>query len=808
MKKILSFVLALGMMLSMLSIIPAQAAPTEDYPYIYEDFEADRGNTTGGVATWVNEGAHGTNGALYFNQTKDADDINVFLPDHSIISGKFKMSAWVKLDTTKTKLKGEKFGFVFWAPATDTPDGKYDDKPNHLNPSSWEMDWTVNVDKNALNRGEWVYVERIVENWDGVMRHGIYTPDAENAIFKFAPRLGSPGDGKIGNIVADDSPTKSVCWYLDDFIVEPIVEPYGAGEGSDGSNVMVDVDFSEPMSAYNKQISISTNNGQIENGAFHFTSKGGAYNNINIKELPIKYNKIYKFTFRAKANDDATVGTMMKLIAIRGTKPGDTSKKDVNDPFYHYQFVRAMDTVTGEQGKLTKEWRNYELYMTRQVKAAFHPPLSFNFRAYGPVKLDDKDAGMEAVDFMVDDLKLEELPTVMNGDFSLLKGDLVTTYEDSNANNNDSKLYGTFYGWRDKGATVQKIDGAAKVTVTEENGHIEQGVHIKNHSMNVITFRAKGEGDSVGKPIQVKLDRDVTTKDERDVYGVNTEIIGENLVLTDDWKEYSIRYDLDVKTPAGANDSAEPRAPYLSFVVDGGAKGLTYYVDDVVIAPYIPPYELPYATDLAIDGAALAGENVTFSYLYNNDIENYYEGNSVVRVLKKVDGGYVTIAQYAELSNVYDIHIPEETLGSKLKIEIMPITEPDENGKVRAGAPYAIETDTVKSAYVIKPSLGSFDAESGSITGTLAVENNKPDGDSLDLFLAIVLYDADGGIVRYDSEPISVGAASSDDIKLSVSTADAEGLASVAYAKAFTWAGSGIFDTDLTSYAETITVNR
>ena len=76
------------------------------------------------------------------------------------------------------------------------------------------------------------------------------------------------------------------------------------------------------------------------------------------------------------------------------------------------------------------------------------------------------------------------------------------------------------------------------------------------------------------------------------------------------------------------------------------------------------------------------------------------------------------------------------------------------------------------------------------------------------MFLAIVLYDADGGIVRYDSKPISVGAASSDDIKLSVSTADAEDLASVAYAKAFTWAGSGIFDTDLTSYAETITVNR
>ena len=796
MKKILSFVLAFGMMLSALSIIPVQAAPTEDYPYIYEDFATDKGKFDSGK--WVEEGAHGASGALYVTQTKDAQDVRIYLPDTSILQGKFKMSAWVKIDTAKTKLAKGQFGFIFWAPAI-AADGT-------VTKTSWEMDWVVNADLEALNRGEWVYVEKIIDKWDGGMRHGQYAPDVEGAVFQFAPRLGSPGDGKLENILTKDSPTQENCWYLDDFIVEPIVEPYGATTVQDGSNVLVDVDFSEALSAYNSQISISANDGAIENGYFHFKTNGGTYNNINIREQPLKYNKIYKATFRAKANDDATVGSLMKFVAIR------KGYQDANDKQYHYQFVRAMDAETKAEGKLTKEWRNYELYMTRQVKAAYHQPLTFIMRCVGPVKTHD-DFGKEAVDFMIDDIKFEELPTVTNGDFEWLKGDLPTTMEDSNMNNNDSKLYGTFYGWRDVDATVATVAGhdssrAAKVTVNKQNGHIEQGIYIQNNSENVIKFWAKGEGDSVGKSIQLKLDRDVDVKDERDVYNVNTEVIGDGLVLTDEWKEYSVRYDLKAATPSGANKYAEPRSPFLSFVVDGGAAGLTYYVDDVEVGPYVAPYSLPYATDLMLEGVVLAGETVTFSYLYNHDTEEM-EGNSVVRILKKTeDGHYVTMAQRSEMSAFYDYLIPESMVGSKLKFEILPATEPDGNGKVTYGAVYALETDAVKPAFVVTPALGAFNEESGSVTGTLKVENNKLTGDNLDMFLAIVLYDAEGGIVRYDFKPVSAAAGATENVTLSVSAADVEGLEPVASAKAFTWNGTGIFDTDLTSMAETITVTR
>ncbi len=821
MKKIISFVLSLGMMLSMLSIIPAEAAIVENYPYIYEDFETGRGTASGSVATWVGDGAgvDGTNGALYFNMTKDATDANFELLDSSIMTGKVKMSAWVKLDTTKTKLKdGASFGFVFWAPGTLN---------GVVTPTRWMTSWTVK--KDNFNSGEWVYVEYILNNWNGIMNGNyVYTPEHPGANIQFAPRLGSPGDGKLASALAADSPTQELCWYLDDFIIEPITEPYGAEEEEEEKDpaVLVDVDFSQPMSAYNSQLSVGQSLGAVENGYFHFQSSGNEYNNIDIKTMPIKYNKVYKFSFRAKANDAATTDGYLKLIAIR------KGFQDANDPFYYYQFVRCMDTETGEEMKLTTEWRDYECYFTRQVKAAYHKPLTFMFRAYDPDMIGQYgDSGREPVNFDVDDIKLVELPTVTNGDFEWLKNDIVTTLEDSNMNNNDSKLYGTFYGWRDVNATVAVAEGhtgarSAKITVNAQGGHAEQGVYFVNGSQNVIKFWAKGEGNSVGKNIQIKLDRDVTTMDPNDVYGVDTEIIGENLVLTDDWQEYTVRYDLNAAVPAGADPNAEPRSPFMSFLVDGGAAGLTYYVDDIAVEAYIPPappHPYPYVTDMAVSGTPLVGEVINFTYLYNSEVETeeMEEGYSHIRVVKELpDGkkvylGEMTSEKPAEGEGFvpkysYDYVVTDAAVGGKIKFEVMPFSIGDSEGNgVVYGSIYTSEaTDMVKPSYVISPALDAFDEANGSITGTLQIENNKLEGDSIDVFLAIVLYDANGGIIRYDSKPISVGANSTDNIALSVATANVEGLAPVAYAKAFVWGGSGIFDTDLVTYAETITVDK
>ena len=317
----------------------------------------------------------------------------------------------------------------------------------------------------------------------------------------------------------------------------------------------------------------------------------------------------------------------------------------------------------------------------------------------------------------------------------------------------------------------------------------------------------------MGKNIQVKLDRAVATKDAKDVYEIpDTELLGDNLVLTDRWTKYTIPYNSAFPTPSGADVNAGPRQPFMSFVVDGGASGLTYYLDDVNIAVKEAPkpsYSLPYATNLTLDSSNVVGGTATFAYEYQSDVDAF-EGNSVVRIVKELeDGSVVTLAQLSAPTNVYEYVIPETAIGSKLRFEIMPFTEGDANNAPVSGAVYEITTsDVIKSECIITPTLGKFDAASGSITGTLFVENNLADNSDLNLFLAIVLYDADEGVVRYDSKPISVAHGNSNEIVLSVTTADDPALSPVAKARAFVWGGTGIFDTDMISYADVIEVTK
>ena len=69
-------------------------------------------------------------------------------------------------------------------------------------------------------------------------------------------------------------------------------------------------------------------------------------------------------------------------------------------------------------------------------------------------------------------------------------------------------------------------------------------------------------------------------------------------------------------------------------------------------------------------------------------------------------------------------------------------------------------------------------------------------------------YDEDNGVVRFDSKPISVTKGNSDTITLSVTTADDPELKPIVKAKAFVWGGTGIFDTDMVSYADVIEVTK
>ncbi len=835
MKKYISLALVLGMLLTVVGIIPAEAKAYEAYPYIYSDFEDPSSlselKSTQNDMEWVEGGAGGSAGALHITQKAAGTDGKgamsdhyFFVPDaHFMVNGKFKMSAWVKLDTAKTKLAKTNFGFAFWGPAYD--------KSGQKNPTRWMTGWTV--DNEKFNSGEWVYVEKIID-WDGAMNSG-WTLDLDaQGEFKFSPRLGDVGANVFGNAVAKDTPTQELSWYLDDFIIEPVLDPYEAGSEPEepevpeepeekDPNVLVDVDFSKQLSDYGGVVSVPAGFGTWNEGAGSDgkpgyasikkpNSDGNSYVQIQTGSLPIRYNKLYKISFDAKADDDATVGSYMKAVADRA------STIDPYDPYYKYQFIKTPV-------KLTKDWQHHEVYMTRQVKAFVEKDTAFIFRCCNDAfkDLGATDNGRQAASFSIDNIRIESFDAPANGDFEWLKGDIPTTDEDRDPNN-DSKKYGTFYSWFQSGATVEASSDvptesvgtrSAKIMVNEANGGVNQGVYIANNTENEISFWAKGEGASVGKNIQVKLDRAVETKDTTDLYDVpDTELLGTDLKLTDTWTKYTIPYSPKFTT-TGTDSTLGPRQPFMSFVVDGGASGLTYYLDDVAINkkaaaepepdPEPTGYTLPYATDLSLESTNVVGGTATFRYEFQTELENVFEGNSVVRVMKELaDGTSVTLAQLSAATNVYEYLIPETAIGGTLRFEIMPFTD----GGV-AGAVYKISADDmIKTAFTITPTLGEFDAASGSITGSLFVENNKADDSDMNMFLAIVLYDEDDGIIRFDSKPISVTKGNSDTITLSVTTADDPELKPIVKAKAFVWGGTGIFDTDMVSYADVIEVTK
>lgn len=831
MKKYISLALVLGMLLTVVGIIPAEAKAYEAYPYIYSDFEdpasiADL-STGQNDSKWEAGGAGGSAGALHITQqnkgTGPMQDHQFKIPDaHFLLEGKFKMSAWVKLDTTKTKLKDQTFGFAFWAPATHPEQG--------TSTSRWMTGWTVADDR--FNSGEWVYVEKIIDSWNGAMNSGwTMDPDAEGT-FQFGVRLGNVGAGTFGGAVAEDSPSQTeLSWYLDDFIIEPVLDPYEAGSEPEepeekDPNVLVDVDFSKQLSDYGGAVSVPAGFGTWNEGAGSDgkpgyasikkpNSEGNTYAQIQTGFLPLRYNKLYKISFDAKADDDATVGSYMKVIADRA------STIDPNDPYYKYQFIKTPV-------KLTKDWQHHEVYMTRQVKAFVEKDTAFLFRCCNDAfkDLGATDNGRQAASFSVDNLKVETFDAPANGDFEWLKGDIPTTEEDKDGDNpNDSKKYGTFYSWFQSGAAVEASSDvpaesvgkrSAKITVNEANGGVNQGVYIANNTENEISFWAKGEGASVGKNIQVKLDRAVEKKDATDLYDVpDTELLGTDLKLTDTWTKYTIPYSPKFTT-TGTDNTLGPRQPFMSFVVDGGASGLTYYLDDVAIRkkaatePEPTGYPLPYATNLTLESTNVVNGTATFSYEFQTEIEDVYEGKSVVRVIKELeDGKSVTLAQLTGSTNVFEYVIPEAAIGGTLRFEIMPFTEGSETSAPVAGAVYKIKADDmVKTAFTITPTLGKFDAASGSITGSLFVENNKADDSDMNMFLAIILYDEDNGVVRFDSKPISVTKGNSDTITLSVTTADDPELKPIVKAKAFVWGGTGIFDTDMVSYADVIEVTK
>ena len=214
MKKILSFMLALGMMLSMMSIVPAQAANVDaGYPYLAYSFDsatdvptyADKGAYN---ITWTDkEGVAGSAGSMYFEMTGDSGDAKMTIANPDILmNNKVKISYWVKLDTAKCKVKDSGFRNILWG-ATEA------------HTKSYMFRWNGKAEKD-VNSGEWTYYEYVIDNWDGYMIDR--SPLDKEEPVTLSMRIGGAAFSSSGTKTDALASGTNIAYWLDDFKIEPV----------------------------------------------------------------------------------------------------------------------------------------------------------------------------------------------------------------------------------------------------------------------------------------------------------------------------------------------------------------------------------------------------------------------------------------------------------------------------------------------------------------------------------------------------------------------------------------------------------
>lgn len=796
MKKYLSIILTLVMALGFSSAVAAAdtAASAASYPYLYLNFE-DSANpgVTNTKVSWAEGGAQGSGGSLYAT----GYDFAINVPSGYDLITKYptKFSAWVKLDTTKTKLKDnyDKAGFIMFGPST-TKD-------------SWFANTGLIVKSGlGLNSGEWVYFETTF-TWDGKMMTedgGVY----DNSKFlngkscHLWPRIGDVDAGKPENAIAADSPTQDICYWLDDIRMEPLVTATAEEDGEEGVTTLFSSSFDSDVAGVG-MVSYSAEAGADgKAGVAKCVATEGQYTQITLGQQYMKYNKLYRTTVKMKAVDDATVGKTVRLIYGRNKR-----LDKVNDPLWYAGDWSGYEHTVSDK-TLTKDWQTFTFYIKRDVKTFDESTILPMFRV-------GKDK--EAFQVLVDDIELVEFDNPANGDFEWEKEDAVITHlkdERYMTTPTDYERYGKFFGWFENGVDVtvsNDVDTAggsegtqsAMITAIEADGAISQGVFIPQDEETEIRFRAKASGSTVGKNVQVKLDRAVENKSDKDLYEVpDTEMLGENLTLTDEWQEFKIPYTFKVTTPSDVADGVGPRQPILSFVIENGAVGDTYYIDDLEIGEPVvedESYDISYVDTASVSGDCIVGS--TLSIDYSCVIDDRLEGGTnFVRVITKTAAGELQDSVIADSTGHVDYVVPESVKDKELYLDILPVT-----GNGLTGAAYRISVGTVKALYEIssKAVVGTND----DVTATVTVLNNDPTGERLKLFLAAVAYDTHGRAVRMESESLDVAADGEPDTGIcTVLTTVKEGFSDVDCVKVYLWGGSSVFDTDMTPYDDVITV--
>jgi len=183
--------------------------------------------------------------------------------------------------------------------------------------------------------------------------------------------------------------------------------------------------------------------------------------------------------------------------------------------------------------------------------------------------------------------------------------------------------------------------------------------------------------------------------------------------------------------------------------VNGGTSDFgnrTIYLDDISIKitpnTDAPDAQAPETSGLSMTGDFATGNEVSFSQNFSSGTAT---DESIVKLVNEDASGKKGTLAYADINGTMTIpSIPE---GGTLSFIVVPI---DSEGAVGVATSYSY---VAVVGFVSSLELSEFAAD-GSITAKVNMENMKRDQSSANAVLVVLMYDANGAMVKYDAKGI------------------------------------------------------
>ena len=732
MKKILSTMLAVAMLVSLLCAVPAQAAPYEGYPFVFEDYENGMGSTAVGAAQlFEGDGAGGSNNSIYVKLTGgENQDIPITCTEAPQENAKLKFSAWVKLDSDIIASK-DWVSFIVYGnvrfPLTDASLAG-ENAPDHVVKSGWIQ---VTANNTGLKKGEWVYVTT-THNWNGALTafptkgYGGVTSDSAVAssydILNFT-RLSMRVAGGGTKSLADSSET-SLNYYMDDVCYEAIPNDMAAAD-TIGTNLVKGGEMNTQSevsalglgNAANAKYVAATEEDPAPDGSSgyvkFFPVNGVQYWPQISQTMHWQPNHLYHVSYymrvdtpRDEGKDTATV-----ICSNDGTKTLEMTSaggwllqlaggriRDINGMNSEYPGKVMYEVANFDNG-----WQKVEYYFVNDIKTTASQAFTTWLRLF-PNR--NKDTQTNA-SFSIDAFKIIDMGSVSNGDFET-EANGVSTYR-----NNNTFAVQDVLGWNAINATASYSDDVAedsegtksmKVSVTGGGGAVMQGLEMKQDGLYKLTFRAKGLSNESPLPIALCLDRNVTTRFQYDVWDTpNYEYFygtyansssynpsnqpGQEWYLTNEWQTYTCYIDnsfglLEGKTLEDAKAYHAKSNDDPTLVYEGTTMPrlpVMYwnimsnpvgleYLIDDVTVEAVNAF--PTVSNLKVNGVAAPGKEISVSYDYTSAI-NEADDYSVARVYSVDAAG--NRASLGTFRTSESFVIPETAIGKTIDVEVLPI---------------------------------------------------------------------------------------------------------------------------------------